>query len=159
MADETDTLEVVTRVPVEADASLIVQFLADRGIEATQVGGFTSAFKAEAPGWCSVFVKRSDLERAKNALKEAPHEWSPDEVDEAEVVAADEDESAASDEPSATTANASLLDHLWWLIAVVGISFVVTGYLFTQSLALLNYSLPIILLLAVAAYLAGRLRR
>ena len=49
MADETDTLEVVTRVPVEADASLIVQFLADRGIEATQVGGFTSAFKAEAP--------------------------------------------------------------------------------------------------------------
>ncbi len=158
MAEQTETLEVVARVPVEADASLMVQFLADHGIEATQVGGFTSGFKAEAPGWCSVVVKRGDLERAKQALREAPHEWSPDEVQEAEVVTAEE-EPSANGEPAAAKANATLLDHLWWLIVVVGLSFVVTGYLFTDSLALLNYSLPIILLLALAAYLAGRLRR
>jgi hypothetical protein len=157
MADETDTLEVVARVPVEANASLIVQFLADHGIEATQVGGFTSVFKAEAPGWCSVVVKHNDLERAKAALKEAQHEWSLEEVDEAEVVAADE--AAPAEEPLDEDANATLLEHLWWLIAVVGLSFAVTGYLFTRSIPLLNYSLPIILLLALAAYLAGRLRR
>ena len=51
------------------------------------------------------------------------------------------------------------LDHLWWMVTVVGISFVVTAYLFTHSLSLLKCAIPIVVLLGLCAYLAGLIRR
>jgi membrane protease YdiL (CAAX protease family) len=68
MPEESNTLEVLIRVPTEAEASLIVQCLADQGIAAKAVGGFTSGFRAEAPGDVSVLVRHADLARAKIAL-------------------------------------------------------------------------------------------
>ena len=68
MPEESSTLEVLARVPTEAEASLIVQTLADRGISAKAIGGFTSGFKAEAPGDVSVLVRRGDLRRAESIL-------------------------------------------------------------------------------------------
>jgi hypothetical protein len=74
MGDEHDALEVAIQVPTEAEAGMIVQFLADREIDARAVGGFTSGFRAEAPGWCSVLVNRGNLDRAKRALAEVRQE-------------------------------------------------------------------------------------
>jgi hypothetical protein len=68
MSAESDTLEVLARVPTEIEASLIVQCLSNEGIAARAVGGFTSGFRAEAPGDVSVLVKSGDLARAKRAL-------------------------------------------------------------------------------------------
>jgi hypothetical protein len=68
MSAESDTLEVVARVTNEMEASLIVQCLANQGINARAVGGFTSGFRAEAPGDVSVLVRSGDLERAKKVV-------------------------------------------------------------------------------------------
>jgi len=69
---ENETLDVVAQVTTDVEASLIVQFLADRGIEARAVGGYTAGFRAEAPGNVSVLVKHSDLAIAREALAEVP---------------------------------------------------------------------------------------
>lgn len=71
MPKEPSTLEVLVRVPTEAEANLIVQSLADRDISARAIGGFTSGFQAEAPGDVAVLVRRGDLARAKNILAAA----------------------------------------------------------------------------------------
>ena len=71
MSDDTNTLEVVARVTTEAEASLIVQCLTNQGITARAVGGFTSGFRAEAPGDVSVLVMSGDLERAKKIVAAA----------------------------------------------------------------------------------------
>ncbi len=70
MPDETDSLKVLSRVPTEAEASLIVQRLAGQDIAAQAVGGYTAGFAAQAPGDVSVLVRGADLERAlRNYLK------------------------------------------------------------------------------------------
>ena len=61
-------LEVLTSVPSEVEAAAIVTVLSDRGIQATAAGGYTSGFKAEAPGTVNVLVKRTDVERARKAI-------------------------------------------------------------------------------------------
>jgi hypothetical protein len=68
MSEKNTKLDVLTRVRNEMEASVIVQCLADCGIAASSVGGFTSGFKAEAPGDVAVLVKHDELELAKNEL-------------------------------------------------------------------------------------------
>jgi hypothetical protein len=71
MSAKSDTIEVVARVANEMEASLIVQCLTNQGITARAVGGFTSGFRAEAPGDVSVLVMSGDLERAKKIVAAA----------------------------------------------------------------------------------------
>lgn len=74
-----DTLEKLTAVPSEAEASMIVSLLNDHGIPARAVGGFTSDFKAEAPGNVEVLVKGTDVGRASDVLPEVRKErWGTD---------------------------------------------------------------------------------
>ncbi|TWU18243.1 putative signal transducing protein [Allorhodopirellula heiligendammensis] len=54
----------------EIAAGVIVNVLADAGIRATAVGGFTAGFRAEAPGWVQVKVFQRDAERAKEIIAE-----------------------------------------------------------------------------------------
>jgi membrane protease YdiL (CAAX protease family) len=68
MPEKPNTLEVLVRVPTEAEASLIVQSLADQGISAKAIGGYTSGFKADAPGDVSVVVKCCELAHAAHIL-------------------------------------------------------------------------------------------
>ncbi len=49
---------------------MIIAALADQGIEANAVGGFTAGFRAEAPGVVEVWVKESDLARSQEAIHE-----------------------------------------------------------------------------------------
>jgi hypothetical protein len=65
---DDEHLETLTSVQSEFEAKAIVAALEEEGIRATAVGGFTSGFKAEAPGYVSVIVNETDLERAKKVL-------------------------------------------------------------------------------------------
>ena len=69
-ADDAQQPEVLVRVRSEAEAAVIQSILADAGILAQAVGGFTASFRAEAPGDVSVLVRREDLQRAKAVLAE-----------------------------------------------------------------------------------------
>jgi NADPH:quinone reductase-like Zn-dependent oxidoreductase len=60
----------LTQVRSEERAAVLLTALADRGIEAHMVGGFTSGFRAEAPGGVDVVVRQADLERALAILNE-----------------------------------------------------------------------------------------
>jgi len=66
-------------VPSEMEAAAIVDALAEHGIRARAVGGYTSGFRAEAPGDVKVVVGRADMARAEEVLAEIRSE--PVEVD------------------------------------------------------------------------------
>lgn len=87
---QSDHLKVLASVPTEMEADVIVAALDARGIEATATGGFTSGFKAEAPGMVKVLVKSDDLETARQALAETVREmkdidWSKIDLGEPEA--------------------------------------------------------------------------
>jgi hypothetical protein len=64
------TPEVLVSVPDEMEAAAIVGALGEHGIRAQAVGGYTSGFRAEAPGMVKVIVGRGDLARATELLDE-----------------------------------------------------------------------------------------
>jgi hypothetical protein len=70
MTIDPHTPELLTAVPSDIQAAAIVNALAERGIQATVTGSYTSGFRAEAPGWVSVVVRRMDLDLARQALAE-----------------------------------------------------------------------------------------
>ncbi len=81
MAGDLNNSRVLLSVPNEVEAAGIVTALAAYDIWATTTGGFTSGFRAEAPGYVQVIVKQADLDRAKRALAEiqggeAEVDWS-----------------------------------------------------------------------------------
>jgi hypothetical protein len=89
MADEADELELLITTPTEVEASMITGALEDHGVTAVATGGYTSGFKAEAPGAVKVFVKRADIETARRAMEQIRKEktdvdWSQVDVGEAE---------------------------------------------------------------------------
>jgi hypothetical protein len=65
---KNEHLQVLTSVPHEFEAEMIVGELQRHGIPATSTGGFVSNFKAEAPGNVRILVKQSDLEQAMELL-------------------------------------------------------------------------------------------
>jgi hypothetical protein len=67
---DKERLTVVARRPNEPAAAVLVSVLADAGIRAVATGGYTSGFRAEAPGWVSVQTLESDAERAREVLAE-----------------------------------------------------------------------------------------
>lgn len=70
MAADPKGLEVLVSVSNEIEAAAIVTALAEYGVKATATGGYTSGFKAEAPGGVNVIVANADLDRARQALAE-----------------------------------------------------------------------------------------
>jgi nitrogen regulatory protein PII-like uncharacterized protein len=70
MSDQSQDIVQLTRVPTEVEAELIVNLLQEHEIEARAVGGFTSTFRAQAPGDVQVFVRDIDLEQAREILRE-----------------------------------------------------------------------------------------
>ena len=65
MSGDPNTPCKLLSVANEIEAGDLVTALAAYDIEAFTVGGFTSGFKAEAPGNVQILVRRSDLDRAK----------------------------------------------------------------------------------------------
>jgi hypothetical protein len=90
MTNDPDSPCVLLSVANEIEAGSILTALADYDIEASTVGGFTSGFKAEAPGSVQILVRRADLDRANRALAEIRHDegkidWSSVDVGEPEA--------------------------------------------------------------------------
>ena len=70
MADDPSQPVVLASFANEAEAAVAVAALEARGIQAQTTGALTSGFRAEAPGGVQVLVRRSELERARDALSE-----------------------------------------------------------------------------------------
>jgi cytosine/adenosine deaminase-related metal-dependent hydrolase len=70
MDTDSDPLEILTRVPNDMEAALIVNALQECGLRAMAAGGFTAGFQAEAPGDVQVYVLKSTLEQARQVLAE-----------------------------------------------------------------------------------------
>lgn len=68
-------LVTVAERPEEMSASILVSVLRDAGIRAIATGGFTSGFRAEAPGMVKVQTFESDAERAREIIAEIKVEW------------------------------------------------------------------------------------
>ena len=74
-------VSLLTSVPNEMEAGIIVGGLEERGIKATMSGVYTSGFRAEAPGWVQILVAEQDLAAAQAVLDEVrtggePIDWS-----------------------------------------------------------------------------------
>ena len=70
MASQSNDLEMLCSVPTETEAALLVARLQSEGIDAWEEGGICSGYRAEAPGNANVFVRRSDLQRAVDTLRD-----------------------------------------------------------------------------------------
>ena len=68
MTNDPNRPELLTAVPNDIEAAAIVNALADRGIQATVTGSYTSGFRTQAPGWVSIVVRRMDLDAARQAF-------------------------------------------------------------------------------------------
>ena len=69
MPDDPNRPVVLTSVPSEAQAVIIVAALDERGIQARTQGALTSAFRAEVPGEVQVLVRQADLDRARAIIE------------------------------------------------------------------------------------------
>ncbi|QEF99801.1 hypothetical protein Mal15_38680 [Stieleria maiorica] len=63
-------LVTVAERPDEASAAIVVSVLQDDGIRAIATGGFTSGFRAEAPGMVKIKAFEEDAERARQVIAE-----------------------------------------------------------------------------------------
>src|SRR5271157_1304441 len=95
MPSNHDTLETLATVSTEVVAQLLVNMLNDPGIAAVATGGFTSQFRAEAPGVVRVLVKQDNLTVARSVLAEHEQERCSSE-------SGDEDTESSAYEPRLT---------------------------------------------------------
>jgi hypothetical protein len=134
MASDPNRPEILLAVSTEVEASAIVTALAEYDIEAITVGGYTSGFKAEAPGLVAIVVRLADFDRAKNALAEI-HEQQGD-IDWSKVDVA---ENAETPEGAEKPANkipkwGVATSHLCWTLELLGIAICLVIWLFTRQL-------------------------
>jgi len=76
-------------VPTEFEATLVVTRLAEQGIQAEAVGGYTAGFRAEAPGDIKILVRAGNMEKAQQILNDlrepsADVDWTQVDVGEPE---------------------------------------------------------------------------
>ncbi len=82
MDSDRDALATLATVSNEVEAQLLVNLLEEHGIVSTAIGGFTSDFRAEAPGAVRVVVKQDNLAAAESVLaKREPYDSSSEPMD------------------------------------------------------------------------------
>jgi hypothetical protein len=91
MTRNPDSLVPLVLLADEFEAATIASLLREQGIPAQATGGFTSGFRAEAPGDVRVVVFRKDLERARGLLAEIHPDDEPAEMGEPAATGEDED--------------------------------------------------------------------
>jgi hypothetical protein len=70
MAHNETALTTVATVSTELEAALLIDLLAEQGITATQTGGLTAQFRAEAPGGVEVMVLQDQQAAARAIIAE-----------------------------------------------------------------------------------------
>ena len=78
MPDDPNRPVVLTSVPSEAQAVMIVAALDEQDIPAQVQGALTSAFRAEVPGEVQVLIRQADLDRARAIIEAIDTESSLD---------------------------------------------------------------------------------
>jgi hypothetical protein len=92
MTSDPDCPEVLFSAANEIEAAAMTSALAEYGIETFAAGGYTSGFKAEAPGNVDILVKHADLDRAREALAEIRLQQSEIDWSKVDVMEAAEEE-------------------------------------------------------------------
>lgn len=67
---DSNELVIVAERATEVAAKILVSVLADAGIKAVAVGGFTAGFRAEAPGYVQVKTLDKDALKARKIIDE-----------------------------------------------------------------------------------------
>ena len=78
MPDDPNQPTLLTAVPTEPQAIMIVAGLEDENIPAWIMGALTSGFRAAAAGQVQVLVRQSDVERAREILQAIHARPEPD---------------------------------------------------------------------------------
>ena len=78
MPDDPNQPTLLTAVPSEPQALMIVAALEDENIPAWIMGALTSGFRAAAAGQVQVLVRQSDVERAREILQAIQARPEPD---------------------------------------------------------------------------------
>lgn len=78
MPDDPNQPTLLTAVPTEPQALMIVAALEDENIPAWIMGALTSGFRAAAAGQVQVMVRQSDVERAREILRAIHTRPEPD---------------------------------------------------------------------------------
>jgi hypothetical protein len=119
-------------VDSEVEAAAIVDALADYGVEAIASGGYTSGFKAEAPGRVAILVKQADLDRAKQAMVEIQQDQGEVDWDRVDVM-----EGAEEEPPHDMVATQSdwnpIAGRALWLIGIVGVGIGAVVWLLSRA--------------------------
>jgi hypothetical protein len=89
MSEHPEPSEVLTSLPSEMEASIVVGALEADGIRARLAGDFTAKLRVGVPSWVQVLVFDEDLERAQAVLEQVKQgdngiDWSQVDVGEAE---------------------------------------------------------------------------
>jgi len=71
LPEDQNRTVTLARVRSELEAALLLEILHDAGIDAEQSGGWTSGFRAEAPGYVDVLVHADDIKAARDAIEAA----------------------------------------------------------------------------------------
>jgi hypothetical protein len=96
MADQPTRTAVLTRVPSETEAAIVVAALDTNGIRA-ETDEYTSGLRAGAWNWVDIMVAEDDLPRAKEIFEEVQRE--NDHIDWSQVdVGQPEEEDSESDQ-------------------------------------------------------------
>jgi hypothetical protein len=161
MTSDPNSPDVLLSVSSEIEAAAIVTALAEYDIKAISVGGYTSGFKAEAPGVVAIVVKLADFDRAKQALTEirqqqAQIDWSKVDVTETP----EEAHIAVPEAGSHASAQSSILGHVWWLVELIGVAICFIIWLFTRQLTpMLVYAVTALAILGLFLALSPFARR
>ncbi len=78
MPDDPNQPTLLTAVPSEPQALMIVAALEDENMPAWIMGALTSGFRAAAAGQVQVLVRQSDVERAREILQAIQARPEPD---------------------------------------------------------------------------------
>ena len=106
--------------------------LAEYDVEAITVGGYTSGFKAEAPGLVAVVVRLADFERAKEAMAEIRQQQARS------IGRTWTWRRRPKHQQSQTNGRRNpkrrVSRHFWWTLELLGIAICLVVWLFTRQL-------------------------
>jgi hypothetical protein len=154
MPPNPDTVVTLATAPTEMEAQLFVNILREHGISAVATGGFTSQFRAEAPGVVRVMVRQDDLVAAQSVLAEVGTSDAPLPAE------AGESEDAESPEIDTATVHVRLarwgvwgmLAWAWLALAGPLVSWFVAGYLSGgSSFVVITSSAAVVALILILA--------
>jgi hypothetical protein len=143
MVSDPNSPDVLLSVANEVEAAAIVTALAEYDIHAISVGGYTSGFKAEAPGNVAIVVKLTDFDRAKAALEEICRDQREIDWSQVDVTESPEGNTASRDSPAdeAEPVSCVAVGRVWWLVEILGIAVCAVAWLFLrESRATLIYA-------------------